>query len=344
MNVRLKSSMRCLTLVALWLLGAGVLALAQSAAPSDPKESLDSFINPQAADTATKLEVIQQEIYQAEQETIVQGFVQEYGQRDHLKRVLYASGSELIPGYVFTPVDMVKGKRYPAILLLHGGNHEKLDWRFFRYIDSAVAKGFVVLFPEYRGSRGYGENQYINNYGVSDLEDVLAGAEYLSHQDFVDSSRLGIIGHSRGGMLTMSAIEREPKRFKAAVEIAGIADLVVWMGYKPEFRRADIASQKNYGGKLPNQNLQPYIDVSPINHVDSIETPLLIVGTTMDNEVPFSTGGGRMMDAMKARGKVFESKIYDKAPGGHVFLFGDTPDANDCLDRSLAFLAKYLKP
>src|SRR5260370_37572380 len=102
---------------------------------------------------------------------------------------------------------MTAGKKYPGILLLHGGFHEKLDWRFFAYIDAAVARGFVVLFPEYRGSRGYGENHYHNEYGVTDIEDVLAGADYLAALPYVDASRLGIIGHSRGGMLTMRAIE-----------------------------------------------------------------------------------------------------------------------------------------
>lgn len=317
---------------------------AQDAKKPSDKEVLGQFINPDSSDTNTKLEVIQQELYQAEQESILIGFTQEYGSRIHLKRVLYASGPELIPGYLFTPVSMTKDKRYPGLVLLHGGFHEKLDWRFFRYIDGAVTKGFVVFFPEYRGSRGYGENHYQNDYGITDLEDVLAAGNYLSRQDFVDPNRLGIIGHSRGGMLTMLAIEKEPKRFKAAVEIAGLVDFLAYMSYKPDYRRNEVAKEKYFQGKLPSESLQPYLDISPITHVNDIETPLFIVGTTADNEVPFSLHGGRMADAMKARGKTFELRVYDKAPGGHVFLFGDTPEANDCAERALDFLAKYLKP
>jgi dipeptidyl aminopeptidase/acylaminoacyl peptidase len=320
------------------------LAAAQDANQGRDKESLGQFINADAGDTNTKLEVIQQELYQAEQEAILVGFTQEYGSRIHLKRVLYASGAELIPGYTFTPANMPQGKRYPALILLHGGFHEKLDWRFFRYIDGAVSRGFVVFFPEYRGSRGYGENHYQNDYGITDLEDVLAGTEYLSRQEFVDANRLGIIGHSRGGMLTMRAIEKEPKRFKAAVEIAGLADFLAYMSYKPEYRRNEVAKEKYFQGKLPSENLQPYLDISPLNHVDDIQTPLFIMGTTADNEVPFSLHGARIADAMKARGKIFETKVYDKAPGGHVFLFGDTAEANDCETQALDFLSKYLKP
>jgi dipeptidyl aminopeptidase/acylaminoacyl peptidase len=321
-----------------------ISAAAQEAKHEPPQEVLGSFINADATDTGTKLEVIQQELYLAEEETILSNFNLEYGMRDHIRRVLYGSGHELIPGYIFTPVNMTAGKKYPGILLLHGGFHEKLDWRFFAYIDAAVARGFVVLFPEYRGSRGYGENHYHNEYGVTDLEDVLAGADYLATLPYVDASRLGIIGHSRGGMLTMRAIEEAPQKFRAAVEIAGLVDFLSYMAYKPDSRRNEVATEKVFGGKLPSQNLQPYLEISPITHVDKIQTPLLLLGTTLDDEVPFSLHGARMADAMKARGKSFEMHVYDKAPGGHVFLFGDTPEARDCLKRSMDFLADHLKP
>lgn len=319
-------------------------AAAQETKDAPPKEVLGTFINADASDTGTKLEVLQQELYQAEEESIIANFNLEYGSRDHLKRVLYASGHELIPGYVFTPANMTSGKKYPAIILLHGGFHEKLDWRFFRYADAAVARGFVVIFPEYRGSRGYGENHYQNDYGVTDLEDVLASADFLAAQPYVDATRLGILGHSRGGMLTMRAIEEQPHRFRAAVEIAGLVDFLSYMAYKPDSRRNEVATEKVFGGKLPSQNLQPYLDISPITYVDKIQTPLLLLGTTLDDEVPFSLHGGRMADALKARGKSFDVHVYDKAPGGHVFLFGDTPEAEDCLKRSIDYLANYLKP
>jgi dipeptidyl aminopeptidase/acylaminoacyl peptidase len=319
-------------------------AAAQQAKSEAPQEVLGTFINADATDTGTKLEVLQQELYQAEEETILSNFNLEYGTRDHIRRVLYGSGHELIPAYEFTPVNMTTGKKYPGILLLHGGFHEKLDWRFFAYIDAAVAHDFVVLFPEYRGSRGYGENHYHNEYGVTDLEDVLAGADYLAGLPYVDASRLGIIGHSRGGMLTMRAIEEAPQKFRAAVEIAGLVDFLSYMAYKPDSRRNEVATEKVFGGKLPSQNLQPYLDISPITYVDKIQTPLLLLGTTLDDEVPFSLHGGRMADAMKARGKSFDVHVYDKAPGGHVFLFGDTAEARDCLKRSMDFLADHLKP
>lgn len=335
------------TFIAIVLSLTGVIGThvtAQETKDNPAKEVLGTFINADASDTGTKLEVIQQELYQAEEESIIANFNLEYGSRVHLKRVLYGSGHELIPGYVFMPVRMTPDKKYPGVILLHGGFHEKLDWRFFRYIDAAVARGFVVLFPEFRGSRGYGENHYHNEYGVTDLEDVLAGADFLAAESYVDATRMGIIGHSRGGMLTMRAIEEAPHRFRAAVEIAGLVDFLAYMAYKPDSRRNEVATEKVFGGKLPSQNIQPYLDISPITHVDQIQTPLLLLGTTLDDEVPFSLHGARMADALKARGKPFEVHVYDKAPGGHVFLFGNTPDSDDCLKRSMDFLAEHLKP
>jgi dipeptidyl aminopeptidase/acylaminoacyl peptidase len=77
--------------------------------------------------------------------------------------------------------------------------------------------------------------------------------------------------------------------------------------------------------------------------VDKIETPLLIHATTFDSTVPVQLHTQRLIDALKARGKMFEAKIYDRAPGGHGFSHGDSEPARDSIERIIAFLAKYLK-
>jgi len=229
-------------------------------------------------------------------------------------------------------------------VIVHGGFHEKLDWRFFKLIDMAVSHGYAVIFPEYRGSTGYGETVYRNSYGVTDVADVLAAADYLAKRDFVDPARMGILGHSRGGMTTLLAIEKSSKRFQAAVEIAGLTDFVAYMSYKPDARRMEVANEKEFGGKLPAESLPPYMEISPINHVDNILTPLLVLATTGDKIVPLQLHTGRLIDALKARGKVFDYHIYDNAPGGHTFLFGDSDEQKDCFERAFAWLGKYLKP
>jgi dipeptidyl aminopeptidase/acylaminoacyl peptidase len=106
----------------------------------------------------------------------------------------------------------------------------------------------------------------------------------------------------------------------------------------------ETASEAQFGGKLPAENLAPYMEISPLNHVDAIETPLFVAATTGDKVVPLTLHSGRLIDALKARGKTFESKIYEQAPGDHLFLFGDSDERRDLFERTFAFLGKYLQP
>jgi len=320
---------------------ANVLAQTAAADPTSPRIAT----NQEANDVPTKLGLIEQEVQMAQQEAMYSNLLRQYDSQMTVRRTQYASGTDLVPAYVFTPRPLDPGKRYPGLIVVHGGWHSRLDWHFFDLIAYAVSKGYVVVFPEYHSSSGYGETNHKSNFGNTDIADVLAAADYLGKSvPGVDPERLGIYGHSRGGMLTLMAIERAPTKFKAAVDVAGLTDLIAFMAYKPDFRRLETASEPYFGGKLPSENLAPYVELSPLNHVDEIQAPLFIAATTGDKIVPLTLHTGRLIDALKARNKVFESKIYEKAPGDHLFLFGDTPERKDLFERTFAFLGKYLKP
>ena len=337
------------TLCLLTLIVAGaVFARAQDDQKAAPTEgTLNTYLNREPNDTQGQLALMMQGTYAQHADVTVLMFLLQYGSRVHLDRTYFpanTSDHEMIPGYVFTPASMPRGTKRPGLVIVHGAFHGQLEWQFFKLIDEAVAHGYAVIFPEYRGSTGYGETIYKNSYGVTDVADVLAAADYLAGKEFVDPARLGILGHSRGGMVTLLAIERAPRRFQAAVEIAGLADFVAYMSYKPDSRRMEVANEKEFGGKLPAENLPAYMEVSPLNHVDQIQTPLLVLATTGDKIVPLQLHTMRLLDALKARQKVFDSHIYDNAPGGHTFLFGDSPEQEDCFRRSFEWLAKHLKP
>ena len=140
----------------------------------------------------------------------------------------------------------------------------------------------------------------------------------------------------------MLAIEHKPKLFKAAVDVVGLADFLMYMAYKPEYRREQIAKEPQFDG-LPFDNLQAYIDASPIMHVEKIETPLLIHATTYDQTVNHKVHSERLVEALKAHGKKYEYKLYDRAPGSHNYSEGDSAEAADSLNRIIGFLDKYLK-
>jgi dipeptidyl aminopeptidase/acylaminoacyl peptidase len=301
--------------------------------------------NQEATDVATKLQLIEQEIQSAEQEALFSNLLRQYDGQMVIRRFFYPSGTDLVPAYLFAPKPLDSGKHYPGLVMVHGAWHGRLEWRYFDLIAYAVSKGYVVMFPEYHSSAGYGENIHKSNFGNTDVADVLAAADYLAKSvSYVDANRLGIFGHSRGGMLTLLAIEHAPTRFKAAVDVAGLADMIAFMAYKPDYRRMETANEPAFGGKLPAENLGPYMEISPLNYIDDIQTPLFLAATTGDKVVPLPLHIGRVIDALKARDKVFESKIYDHAPGDHLFLFGDTPERKDLLERTFGFLGKYLKP
>lgn len=332
------------------LLAAAFSTSAHAAPPkSAPSEGeLSQHVNLDARDAETKLEIIQHELFAAQQQAIRIEFMLRYGDDIVMDYLHYPSGDGLIPGYVFRAKGAsgtVSDQRKPAIILVHGGFHERLSPEWFTMIADLANRGYLVMFPEYRGSRGYGENHFQNDYGVTDTADVLAASVYLARRPDVDPERLAILGQSRGGMVTLLAIEQEPKRFKAAIDIVGLTDFVAYMAYKPEYRRQEVARQSpSLGGKLPNENLAAYMAISPINAVDRIETPLLVLATTGDKIAPLTLHTGRLLDALRARGKVHEAKIYDNAPGGHVFMHGDQPERDDAMARIFAWLELYMGP
>ena len=322
---------------------AAALLLGQGTqVPSLPE--LQKLMNIDAQDTATRLELLQHMLLKQDVQSNLILFNQQYGDRVRLDPVNYLSERvQVIPGYLFTKRNAGPGK-HPGLVVVHGGFHDHYDTYYAKPIVDAVERGYVVLFPEYRGSSGYGEVHYENSYGKTDVADVLAGAEYLSKQPNVDPARLGIIGHSRGGMVTLLALEELPQRFQAGVTMAPLADFVAYMGYKPEYRRAEVAKEPSFGGKLPNENLKAYMDISPVNNIQAIQTPLLVLANTFDQTVPFKLNSGRIIELLKAHDKVFDSHVYTDAPGSHMFPFANTTEAEDCWRRALDWVGKYLKP
>lgn len=334
---------QCRRLLAIVLVSlTGLTAAAAQDAEPARKDTLDKFLNMDAKDTATKLAVVQHEVYKLAVANTIIRFEQVYGQRITLETVDFASGLELIPGYVFTAKNLDRSKKHPAVVIVHGGFHDRFDTFFFNWIDALTSKGYVVMFPDYRGSSGYGEPHYRNSYGNTDVTDVLASADYLASLDYVDGGRLGIVGHSRGGLVTLLAIERAPKKFKAAIEIAGLVDFLQYMAYKPEYRRQEVANESQFKGQLPGDNLAAYMKVSPINFVKDIETPLLVMANTFDGTVPLALHSGRLIEVLKAYNKVYDSHIYTDAPGGHMFPFGNTPEARDVQKRIVDWMGKHL--
>ena len=322
-------------------------AVAATLAGAQPKEGdLATFANRDTKDIQQRLELMTHTLYAQQQQVITLLFREEYGHRVSMKLVwLPARDNTLVPAWIFTPAKFDASRKHPAIVMVHGAFHGHFNPNWFKTVDMAVARGYVVIYPEYRGSRGYGSQIYKSDYGRIDTSDTLDAARYFARQPFVDADRMAIFGHSRGGMITLLGIEQEPRRFKAAVHISGLADFVAWMSYKAEWRRQETARENpSFKGKTPDENLPAYMEVSPVFHVDKIETPLFVAATTGDRTAPWELHAGRLIDSLKARGKVFEMKLYERAAGDHDFHEGDSEESADVLQRVFDFIDRYLKP
>jgi dipeptidyl aminopeptidase/acylaminoacyl peptidase len=239
-----------------------------------------------------------------------------------MEKITYKSkaGGMTIPAFVFTPLQPRGPKGHPALVWVHPDIRGHVYEYYIPYVQEAVKRGYVVIAPEYRGSYGYGQEHYdAIDYGGEEVDDVTSAVDYLKTMPIVDIDRVGIIGWSHGGMITLLAAERETKLFKAVAALVPVTNLfqrLAWNGV--EQRKAGIDPANRYGG-LPYQKHDEYKRRSPIYQIDNIDVPLLVHITRNDGDVVFEEAA-QLVDALRAR-KPFtaETKIYDNPLGGHLF-------------------------
>jgi dipeptidyl aminopeptidase/acylaminoacyl peptidase len=282
------------------------------------------------------LQVVEKNLKDIQFRQLAAGFMQ-------VEKVRYgAPDGMIIPAYIFRPLQVKGAKQHPALVWVHGGVHGDLDLFYLDFMKPLIAQGYVIIAPEYRGSTGYGRGHYeAIDYGGKEVEDCIAGRDYLV--DFVpevNPQRIGIIGWSHGGFITLHAIFRQPEKFKAAVEVVGVADLVERMGYKTDSYRRTFAEQKGFGGTA-SQKLEVYLERSPYTQVSKLQIPLLIHAADNDDDVNIIETR-RLIDALKAAGKTFEYEIYAAPPGGHAFNRIQSKQSQDSWQKILAFIAKNM--
>jgi dipeptidyl aminopeptidase/acylaminoacyl peptidase len=250
----------------------------------------------------------------------------------------------IVEALTFIPKKVDRSKKQPLIVFAHGGVHSNFGIGYLHIVRELLEQGYSVIAPDYRGSTGYGATFYEQiDYGGREIDDVHAGRDWmLDRYPFLDSSRVGIIGWSHGGLITLLNIFRNPGDFAAAYAGVPVSDLVARMGYKSESYRA-IFSARSHIGKSADNDVSEYLRRSPVSHVDKLATPLLIHSTTNDEDVNVLEVE-RLIAALKAAGKKFGYRIYDKAPGGHMFNRLDTTLARESRQEIYRFLAPLLRP
>ncbi len=193
-----------------------------------------------------------------------------------------------IEGLLIHPVERKDGERVPLIVVCHGGpeSHYRNGWitRYATPGQVAAGRGYAVLYPNYRGSTGYGvafSKADQGDGGGREFEDVLAGIDHVVAMGLADPGRVGITGGSYGGFFTGWAATRWSSRFQAAVMFVGISDQLSKVG------TTDIPKEMELVHWLttPYENLDLFLDRSSVLHAKDARTPLLILGGKEDRRV-----------------------------------------------------------
>ena len=224
-------------------------------------------------------------------------------------------GKFTISAWAYVPNNTVRNQQYPAIVYIHGGPASQSMDGFNRFVQYMNNQGYLVIAPNYRGGTGYGrEFQEGNRHdaGGEELNDVLGAADFLRRTGFVDPAKLIVMGGSYGGYLTMMAVTRHPEMWAAGVAI------VPFVNWFTEFEDEDPQLQEYdrlfMGDPVKDKAL--WEDRSPINFIDKVKAPLLILAGGNDPRCPKSEAQ-QVATAIKKHGGTAILKIYDNE--GHGF-------------------------
>ncbi len=192
-----------------------------------------------------------------------------------------------IEGVLLTPPGFDREEKHPLLVIIHGGPAWlSMPYKLYTYVypvQQWLAKGAVILMPNYRGSAGYGEafrSLNVRNLGVGDAWDVLSGVEHLIEQGFVDPERMGAMGWSQGGYIS-AFLATTSDAFQALSVGAGISN---WMTY---YVNTDIHPFTHYYLEgNPWEDPEVYAKTSPMTYILDAVTPTLIQHGENDARVP----------------------------------------------------------
>jgi dipeptidyl aminopeptidase/acylaminoacyl peptidase len=191
-----------------------------------------------------------------------------------------------------------KTKKYPLILNIHGGPHSAYGWVFDHEMQWMAAKGYVVVYPNPRGSTTYGQqfaNVIQHNYPGDDFHDLMDCVDAVVKLGYVDSAKMGVTGGSGGGLLTDWTVT-QTTRFKAAVAQRDIADWANWW-YTADF----TLFQPTWFEGAPFDKVEEFKKYSPITYIKNVQTPMLFILGEADYRTPPTGGGEDFFRALKYR-------------------------------------------
>ncbi|MEX1176856.1 MAG: S9 family peptidase [Nitriliruptor sp.] len=214
-----------------------------------------------------------------------------------------------IPAFVMRPRPAADGAPAPVVVVIHGGPESQHRPSFGALTQYLVASGFAVVAPNVRGSTGYGKAyQHLDDVDkrLDSVADLAAVHAWLGTQDDLDQDRAALYGGSYGGYMVLAGLAFQPELWAAGVDVVGMSDLVTFLENTSSWRRA--FREREYGSLEHDRDVLEA--ASPINRVDHMRAPLLIIHGANDPRVPLSEAE-QIHEVLSGRGVRCDLLVYE---------------------------------
>ena len=225
-----------------------------------------------------------------------------------------------IPAIYYRPLQASPQQKAPAMVWVHGGPGGQSRTGYFALIQYLVNHGYAILAVNNRGSSGYGKTFYKmddRNHGDKDLKDCIAGKNWLASQDYIDGERIGIIGGSYGGYMTMAAMTFTPDEFKVGVNIFGVTNwLRTLKSIPPYWESFKNALYTEMGDPNTEDSVRLY-KISPLFHADQVKNPVMVLQGANDPRV-LQVESDEIVEAIRKNKVPVEYLVFPDE--GHGFI------------------------
>ncbi|WP_299313617.1 alpha/beta fold hydrolase [uncultured Aquimarina sp.] len=246
-----------------------------------------------------------------------------------------------VPAIYYKPKQATADNKVPALVWVHGGPGGQSRQGFSSQIQYYVNHGYAILAVNNRGSSGYGKTFYKmddQNHGDKDLKDCVAGKDWLAQQDIIDANKIGIIGGSYGGYMTMAALTYTPEEFKVGVNIFGVTNWLRTLKSIPPWWESFKEALYTEMGDPNTADSIRLRQISPLFHTEKVTKPLIVLQGAKDPRV-LKVESDEIVEGVKKNGVPVEYVLFEDE--GHGFVKKE--NQIEAYGRILKFLDKYLK-
>lgn len=246
-----------------------------------------------------------------------------------------------IPAIYYQPKQASVDNKVPALVWVHGGPGGQSRQGFNSTIQYLVNHGYAVLAVNNRGSSGYGKSFYKmddQNHGDKDLKDCIAGKDWLAEQEVIDGEKIGIIGGSYGGFMTMAALTYAPEQFDVGVNLFGVTNWLRTLKSIPPWWESFKEALYTEMGDPNTADSVRLREISPLFHTDKVTKPLMVLQGSQDPRV-LQVESDEIVEGVKKNGVPVEYVLFEDE--GHGFVKKE--NQIEAYGKIKDFLDKYLK-